>query len=48
MKDITDYIIILNTDEAVKSFSGFGQITIGAGIEVAVGPLGRLQQKQQH
>lgn len=39
--DITDYIIILTTNEAVKAFSGYGQITIGAGIEVAVGPLGR-------
>ena len=27
--DITDYVIILNTDEAVTSFSGIGQISIG-------------------
>lgn len=39
--DVTDYVIVLNTDEAVTAFSGLGQITIGAGIEVAVGPVGR-------
>ena len=39
--DVTDYVIILNTPEAVQAFSGSGQLTIGAGIEVAVGPVGR-------
>lgn len=39
--DVTDYVIVLNTPEAVAAFSGLGQITIGAGIEVAVGPVGR-------
>ncbi len=39
--DVTDYVIILNTTEAVQAFSGSGQLTIGAGIEVAVGPVGR-------
>jgi lipid-binding SYLF domain-containing protein len=39
--DVTDYVIILNTGEAVNAFSGVGQLTIGAGIEVAVGPVGR-------
>jgi lipid-binding SYLF domain-containing protein len=39
--DITDYVIILNTSEAVEAFSGSGQISIGAGIEIAVGPIGR-------
>lgn len=27
--DVTDYIIVLNTDEAVTSFSGQGQVSIG-------------------
>ena len=39
--DLTDYVIILNTDEAVEAFSGTGQISVGAGIEVAAGPVGR-------
>lgn len=39
--NITDYIIILNTQEAVDAFSGTGQISLGAGIDVAIGPLGR-------
>ncbi len=39
--DITDYVIILNTDEAVRAFSGVGLVSIGADIEVAVGPVGR-------
>lgn len=39
--DITDYIIILNTKDAVEAFSGTGQVSIGAGIDVAIGPLGR-------
>jgi len=39
--NITDYIIILNTQEAVDAFSGTGQVSIGAGVDVAIGPLGR-------
>ena len=32
--DVTDYVIILNTVEAVHAFAGSGQLTIGAGLEV--------------
>ena len=39
--DVTDYVIILNTMDAVEAFSGSAQVSIGAGIEVAVGPVGR-------
>ena len=39
--EITDYVIFLNTIDAVKGFAGIGSISIGAGIEVAVGPVGR-------
>jgi lipid-binding SYLF domain-containing protein len=39
--DVTDYMVILNTDEAVDAFSGTGQISVGAGVDVALGPLGR-------
>ena len=39
--EVTDYVIILNTDEAVQAFSGAGQVSIGVGLDVAVGPVGR-------
>ena len=39
--DVTDFIIILNTQEAVSAFAGIGNIQIGAGLDVAVGPVGR-------
>lgn len=37
----TDSVIILNTDAAVKTFSGKGQIKFGGNLSVAVGPIGR-------
>eukprot|EP01038_Epipyxis_sp_PR26KG_P004156 gene4156-5920_t len=46
--DVTDYVIILNTDEAVTAFSGYGQVSIGAGVEVAVGPIGRSGSVDLH
>jgi hypothetical protein len=39
--DLTDYVIILNTMEAVEAFSGVGQLSVGLGIDVAIGPVGR-------
>lgn len=39
--DLTDFVIILNTIDAVKSFSGIGNVQIGAGVDVTVGPVGR-------
>jgi len=39
--DMTDMVIILNTEEAVHSFSGKGQVCVGAGLDVAIGPVGR-------
>lgn len=39
--EISDYVIFLNTIEAVKAFAGIGQLSVGAGIELAVGPMGR-------
>jgi lipid-binding SYLF domain-containing protein len=46
--DLTDYLIVLNTPEAVQAFSGYGQVVIGAGLEVALGPLGRAGQADIH
>lgn len=37
----TDSVIILNTDMAVKAFSGKGQVKFGGNLSVAVGPVGR-------
>ncbi|CCH42540.1 hypothetical protein BN7_2084 [Wickerhamomyces ciferrii] len=39
--ELTDFVFILNTKEAVNSFSQAGSITLGGNISVAAGPLGR-------
>lgn len=39
--DLTDYVIILNTTEAVQAFSGVGQVSIGVELDVAIGSVGR-------
>ncbi|CCF55535.1 hypothetical protein KAFR_0A00970 [Kazachstania africana CBS 2517] len=39
--ELTDFVFILNNDEAVRSFSEFGTITLGGNISVSAGPLGR-------
>lgn len=39
--ELTDFVFILNTLEAVRSFSEFGTITLGGNISVSAGPLGR-------
>lgn len=40
--DVTDYVFILTTKEAVDLFTGIGGITVGVGAELAVGPVGRV------
>lgn len=39
--DITDYVFVLNTDDAVKAFSVGGNVTLGGNVGVAAGPYGR-------
>ncbi|KDQ20379.1 hypothetical protein BOTBODRAFT_26380 [Botryobasidium botryosum FD-172 SS1] len=39
--EITDFLIILNSRSAVRSFMSAGSLTIGGSLSVAVGPLGR-------
>lgn len=39
--ELTDFVFILNSEEAVRSFSEFGTITLGGNISVSAGPLGR-------
>lgn len=38
---VTEFVIILNTQEAVKAFSQGGNVTLGANLSAAVGPVGR-------
>ncbi|KAI8580904.1 hypothetical protein K450DRAFT_235151 [Umbelopsis ramanniana AG] len=39
--ELTEFVIVLNTKEAVKAFSQSGNITLGGNLSVAVGPVGR-------
>ncbi|KAJ1916910.1 hypothetical protein H4219_003492 [Mycoemilia scoparia] len=38
---LTNVVMILNTDEAVRSFYSTGSLTLGSNVSVAAGPLGR-------
>jgi lipid-binding SYLF domain-containing protein len=38
---VTEYVIILNTQEAINAFSKGSNITLGANLSAAVGPIGR-------
>lgn len=46
--DITDYVIILNTKEAIGAFTQSGQMTFGGEIDIAIGPLGRSGSANIH
>ncbi|KAL9547216.1 hypothetical protein MBANPS3_006281 [Mucor bainieri] len=39
--ELTDFIMVLNTTSAVKTFMHHGSITLGGNISVAAGPIGR-------
>ncbi|KAI8610521.1 hypothetical protein BC830DRAFT_1145381 [Chytriomyces sp. MP71] len=39
--EVTDTVFILNTESAVKAFSHGGNVTFGANLSVAAGPMGR-------
>lgn len=39
--ELTDFIIVLRTSEAVKTFSGNVHLSVGAGLSAAVGVVGR-------
>jgi hypothetical protein len=39
--ELTEFVIILNTDDAVKAFSHGGNVTVGGNLSVAAGPVGR-------
>ena len=38
---VSEYVIILNTEEAVKAFSQGSNVTLGANLSAAIGPIGR-------
>ncbi|KAI9295990.1 DUF500-domain-containing protein [Neoconidiobolus thromboides FSU 785] len=38
---LTDFLVILNTTDAVKAFSEGGNVTLGGNLSIAAGPLGR-------
>ncbi|KAG9284443.1 hypothetical protein G9A89_023700 [Geosiphon pyriformis] len=38
--DVTDYVVILNTPEAVKAFSRGENLTLGGNLSVSAGPVG--------
>lgn len=39
--ELTDFVFVLNTDAAVKTFMQSGSLTLGGNISMAVGPVGR-------
>src|SRR5207237_3701672 len=39
--EVTEFVIVLNTQEAVNAFSKAGNVTLGGDLSVAAGPVGR-------
>ncbi|ODQ77611.1 hypothetical protein BABINDRAFT_163338 [Babjeviella inositovora NRRL Y-12698] len=39
--ELTDFVFILNSDNAVESFAQYGSVTLGGNLSVALGPVGR-------
>lgn len=39
--EVTDFLIILNSQAAVRSFMSAGSLTLGGNVSIALGPLGR-------
>jgi len=42
--EVTDFVIVLNNDDAVRAFSRGGNVTIGADVSAAAGPVGRAAE----
>lgn len=38
--DVTDFVIVLNSEDAVRAFSIGGNVTIGGNISASAGPIG--------
>src|SRR4051812_6101738 len=41
---VTDFVIVLNSERAVRAFSKGGNVTLGADASVAAGPIGRAAE----
>ena len=41
MKQVTDFVIILNKRSAVEAFAKGGNLTLGGNFTIAAGPIGR-------
>jgi lipid-binding SYLF domain-containing protein len=41
---VSEFVIVLNTDEAIKAFSRGGNVSLGGAISVAAGPVGRTAE----
>ena len=41
---VTDFVFVLNTRDAVRAFSRDGNVTVGADVSAAAGPVGRNAQ----
>lgn len=39
--ELTEFLIVLNSNSAIKSFMSAGSLTLGGNLSLAVGPLGR-------
>jgi lipid-binding SYLF domain-containing protein len=42
--EVTDFVIVLNNDDAVRAFSRGGNVTVGADVSAAAGPVGRAAE----
>ncbi|KAL0328404.1 UNVERIFIED_CONTAM: LAS seventeen-binding protein 3 [Sesamum calycinum] len=43
-REVTDFIIVLRTNSAIKTFSGNAHMSVGAGLSAAVGNVGRAAE----
>jgi lipid-binding SYLF domain-containing protein len=41
---VTDFVIVLNNDDAVRAFSRGGNVTLGADVSAVAGPVGRTAE----
>jgi SH3 domain-containing YSC84-like protein 1 len=39
--DVTDYVIVLHDLEALRAFTGQGQVSLGGEVKISLGGLGR-------
>jgi len=39
--EVTEYVMVLNTDDTVKAFARGGNVTLGGDLSMAAGPVGR-------